>query len=240
MFKFEGKIRYSETDEKGCLTVPRLIDYFQDCSSFQSESVGLSREYFEERHIAWVLSFWQVVIKRRPKHTERVSIGTFPYEFKSFMGMRNFFMEDEAGGMVACANSIWSLLDMQSGRPVKPSEEILKYYPLEERLPMEYADRKVRIPEGGNTLEPFRVKREDLDSNYHMNNARYIAAAMNYIPGNLEVIEFRAEYKKQAYLGDCIYPYIVSIEGGLAISLRDAEGAAYVNMYVFTTPGGEV
>ena len=36
MYTFDSRIRYSETDEYSSLTVPALIDYFQDCSSFQS------------------------------------------------------------------------------------------------------------------------------------------------------------------------------------------------------------
>ena len=231
MFKFESKVRYSEVDETGHLGVSRIIDYFQDCSNLQSDSLGVGREYLEERHLAWVLSFWQVVIHRRPKQGEQIFAGTFPYEFKGFMGMRNFLLEDSAGERIVSANSIWTLLDMQTGRPVKAGPEIVGQYPVEERLPMDYAGRKVAIPEEGVTLAPFKVGREHIDTNHHMNNAKYVAVAMNYVPYHFEVKELRIEYKKQAYPGDEIYPFVASIEGGLAISLRDAEGNPYVNMH---------
>ena len=97
---------------------------------------------------------------------------------------------------------------------------------------MDYAGRKVVIPEEGVTLVPFKVGREHIDTNHHMNNAKYVAVAMNYVPYPFEVKELRIEYKKQAYLGDEIYPFVASIEGGLAISLRDAEGNPYVNMHL--------
>ena len=41
-------------------------------------------------------------------------------------------------------------------------------------------------------------------------------------------------------MGDNIYPFVASIEGGLAISLRDMDGNPYVNMHIYTIPGGEV
>ena len=63
----------------------------------QSDTLGVGREYLEEKHLAWVLSFWQIVIERRPGQNEQVKTGTFPYEFKGFMGMRNFLMEDTEG-----------------------------------------------------------------------------------------------------------------------------------------------
>ncbi len=234
MFKFESKIRYSEVDETGLLAVPKIVDYFQDCSNFQSDSLGVGRDFLEKKHLAWVLSFWQIVIERRPKQGENIRIGTFPYEFRGFMGMRNFLLEDMQGNRIVSANSIWTLLDMETGRPVKAGKEIVSQYTLEERLPIEYASRKVLIPEEGTVFEPVKIGRERLDTNHHMNNAQYISMAMDYIPCHLEVKEVRIEYKKQAYPGDEIYPFVSSIDGGLAISLRDRTGQPYVNMHIFT------
>ena len=240
MYKFDSKIRYSELDEKGYLAVSKIIDYFQDCSNMQSDSLGVGREYLEEKQLAWVLSFWQIVIDRRPKQNEPVRVGTFPYDFKGFMGMRNFLFEDADGTRIISANSIWTLLDMKTGRPVRATEDITSHYSLEEKLPMEYADRKVLIPSVGDILVPVKVTREYIDTNHHMNNAKYIAVAMNYVPSHLDVKELRIEYKKQAFLGDELYPFVASIEGGLAISLRDADGNPFVNMHILTIPGGEV
>lgn len=239
MYIFESKIRYSELDEKGYLAVPGIIDYFQDCSNMQSDSLGVGREYLDEKQLAWVLSFWQIVIERRPGQNEAIKVGTFPYEFKNFMGMRNFLMEDIDGRRIVSANSIWTLLDMQTGRPVKATEEITCHYDLEDRLPMEYASRKVAVPEAGEKLAPIKVTREYIDTNHHMNNAKYITVAMNYVPCLLEVREIRVEYKKQAFLGDDIYPFVASIEGGLAVSLQDADGSPFVNMHILTVPGGK-
>ena len=39
-YSFTSRIRYSEIGEDGCLTLPGLINYFQDCSTFQSEAIG--------------------------------------------------------------------------------------------------------------------------------------------------------------------------------------------------------
>lgn len=39
MYSFKSKIRYSETDSRGRLSLEALLDYFQDCSAFQSEAL---------------------------------------------------------------------------------------------------------------------------------------------------------------------------------------------------------
>ena len=97
MYTFESRIRYSETDSRGKLTMASLINYFQDCSTFHSEDLHLGVEYLKKEHLVWVLSSWQIVVERYPWLGEKVVIGTLPYEVKGFLGYRNFAMLDEKG-----------------------------------------------------------------------------------------------------------------------------------------------
>ena len=55
MYTFDSRIRYSEIDADGKLSMAALINYFQDCSTFQSEELGVGIEYLAKRHLAWVL-----------------------------------------------------------------------------------------------------------------------------------------------------------------------------------------
>ena len=234
MYTFNSLIRYSELDETGFLSIPNFINYFQDCSCFQSESLGVGRTALEAKNIAWVLNFWQVVIDRRPVQGEKVEIGTFPTDFKGFFGTRNFFMKDEKDAYLAMANSTWTLLDMKTGRPVKAGDEITTKYQLEAPLPMEQASRKVTMPSEMETFVPIKVQKEHIDTNHHMNNAQYAVVAMNYVPADAQIKELRIEYKKQAYAGDMIYPFVAKIEGGYAVSLRDEGGNIYTNLHILT------
>ena len=105
-YSFTSRIRYSEIGEDGNLTLPGLINYFQDCSTFQSEAIGEGVAELKKRGCAWVLSAWQIHVHRYPSLGEAVKITTWASGFKGFLGMRNFTMETEDGEMLACANSI--------------------------------------------------------------------------------------------------------------------------------------
>ena len=100
MYTFQSKVRYSELDAEKKLSIAAIVDYFQDCSTFQSEALGVGIEYLESVEMLWVMSYWQIVIDRYPHLCENITIGTFPYEFKGFLGFRNFFIEDEAGNRI--------------------------------------------------------------------------------------------------------------------------------------------
>ncbi|MCR5754396.1 MAG: acyl-[acyl-carrier-protein] thioesterase [Acetatifactor sp.] len=227
MYTFNSRIRYSETDCDGKLTMASLLNYFQDCSTFQSEDLGLGFEYCRKENLVWVLSSWQIVVDRYPDLGEEVVIGTLPYEFKAFLGSRNFAMMTKDGERIAVANTLWSLLNAETGKPAVPTKEILDGFRLEEKLPMEYAPRKIKIPEGGFPADPIVVKKYHLDTNHHVNNGQYVDIAMEFLPENFVIGQLRAEYKMQAFLNDIFYPYVVLDPDKCIVSLADEEGKPY-------------
>lgn len=224
MYTFESRIRYSETDKTGHLKLESLLDYFQDCSTFQSEDIGLGLGYCRDHHVVWVMSSWQIVVKRYPLMGEKVTIGTWPYEFKGFVGYRNFCMMDEQGKEIACANTIWGLLDTDTGKPTKPSEEMLEGYKPEPRLEMEYAPRRIKVPQDSVLGEPVHIKNYHLDTNQHVNNGQFIRIAMDSLEQSFAIAQLRAEYKKQVLLGDILTPHLSRTEEGKhVIVLENAE-----------------
>jgi len=227
MFSFESDVRYSELDCEGKLSLDKLLDYFQDCSSLHSESLSVGIDYLNSQKKAWVLSSWQVVINRYPVHKERVSIGTWPYAFKSFFGYRNFTLKDMTGEMMAYANSIWILLDLNTMKPVKVLPEMVEAYGLEPELPMETESRKIVVPKDMKEERPFEIKKYHIDTNRHVNNAKYILFAQEYLPAGFEISQMRAEYRKAAVYGDEIYPFVAEHDKKVTVVLADKDKKPY-------------
>ena len=141
-YSFKGRVRYSEIGEDGCLTLPGIQNYYQDCCTFQSEEIGQGMEVLEERQRAWVLSSWQIVVNRYPGLGETIVASTAPYGFKGFLGMRNFTLKTEDGELLSYANSIWTNIDTETGLPARLTDEefavmkqhsVFGYHMLQER-----------------------------------------------------------------------------------------------------------
>ena len=214
MYSFESRIRYSETGADGSLTPEKLIDYFQDCSTFQSEDTGIGVGPLRERGLAWIIVYWRVEILRMPVLGEMVRTCTLPYSMKGSVGLRNFYMETCGGERLANANSVWTLVNTETMHPVRIPEEILKGYPLEERLDMQYDSRKIRIPDlPGIQMDPVQVREYHLDTNRHMNNGQYVRIAAGFLPPESTVRVLRIEYRQQAVLGDIILPVVYGSGG---------------------------
>ena len=97
MYQFESRVRYSETDEQGQLSLTGILNYFQDCSTFQSEDLGMGIQYLKDQDRAWWLTSWQIVIDRYPALGEKIRVSTWPYDFKGIYGYRNFAISDGKG-----------------------------------------------------------------------------------------------------------------------------------------------
>ena len=226
-YEFDGRVRYSEIDHRGTMTLPALINYFQDASTFQSEAIGLGMDRLKHDKKAWVLSYWQVIVDRYPKLGEKITTGTFATEFKGLYGNRNFYMKDESGEMIARANSIWVFMDLEKGRPARPTAEHIEPYGTCEPLDMPYEGRKIALPEHAEEEEPFPVRKYHIDTNEHVNNCQYVQMALEMVSGDIQVRQLRVDYKKSAVLGDMIYPRVTAEQERTVVELCDADGKPY-------------
>lgn len=226
-YSFNSRVRYSETGEDGRLTLPGVLNYFQDCSTFHAESIGLGGNVLKNRDRAWVLSSWQVVVEEYPVLGTEIRIRTAPYAFKGFMGMRNFVMETTDGKKLAWANTYWTYLTISTGIPTRLTSVDTDSYVLSEKLEMDYAPRKIKLPEDMISQEAFVVQKHHLDTNHHVNNCQYVQMAMDYLPENFKIHQMRAEYKQQARLNDVICPARAVDENKTTVLLNDQKGEPY-------------
>ena len=147
MYTHDRRVTYSEISMKGFADIAQIAEYFQDCSVFQSEVLGMGLTYMNEHHLAWLLASWQIDVDTYPEMGCKVSVSTWPYKFDAAFGYRNFMLQDENGRRLAVANSQWILVDMENGHVVRIAPEIAAHYPMEEKADMSYAPRKIAFRE---------------------------------------------------------------------------------------------
>lgn len=227
MYTFNSRVRYSEIEESGKISLDAIINYLQDCTTFHSEDVGRGILCLKKEHKVWVLSSWQIIIEKYPVFGQNIIIGTQPYDFKGMLGYRNFVIMDEEKKPMIKANSIWCLLNTDTGKPIRICEEDVSCYGTGKKLDMEYANRKITIPDGGTRMPSFFVRPHQIDTNHHVNNGEYVLMAQEYLPKGCVIKQVRAEYRHQAVLGDKIIPTVIPREEGYVVVFGSEEGSAY-------------
>lgn len=231
MYSYETRVGYSTTDSDLKMTVPAILSCFQDVAIFEAENGKISLDYLSRHHIAWLLGAWQVVVLRRPRINEQVTVATAPYDFKGFLGYRNSTMTAADGEMLIKAASIWTLIDTDARHPSRLTGEMINGYEFAEKLEMNYAPRKISLIGEGREEEAFRIRRCQIDSNGHVNNVEYVKLAMELLPESggkcAEIKELRVEYKRAAHDDDLVIPVVYTHENKMQVELDNTDHEAY-------------
>ncbi len=227
MYKIENRVRYSECGRDNKLKISAIINYFQDCTTENSEQLGVGFEYLTEKKRAWILNAWQVFITRRPEVGEKIEVSTWATGFKGVFGPRDFCLKTVAGEELASAHSLWVYVDTQTGRPMKPTDEEIEVYEVGEPLPIETVSRKIHLPEDMQAVDTFSVHKYHIDTNNHVNNAKYIELACEALPEEFSVTGLRVEYKKAAVYGDKMILKSRKKENSIFTALYDTEDTIY-------------
>lgn len=205
-FTFNSPVFYRSIRPDASLTMPGLMYYIQEASLQHSRSVGFTMDYFMENRRAWVVTHWQVEVNRMPRWGESVSVVTWPSQFRGFMARRCFSVRNKEGEILAKANSCWVYSDLKEHKVIPMTDA-----PTEAYLPImpEEMDYDFKLPSNCDVAVSHRnyvVRPDDIDTNFHVNNCRYVEWAFNDMPDDLLLYKtpkrMNIIYKKECKLGD--------------------------------------
>lgn len=243
MYTIESRIRYSECDGNGVLSLLGLINYLQDATTFHSEDIGRGVGYMVARGQAWLIAAWQIEIGRLPRFCERIRVNTWCHTMTHTLASRNFVLRDEAGTPLVRADSLWFVYDSVAGRAIRIPDDQLVF--LSDEAPLDLPPTKRRLPVTGDyaCAPAVTVGELHLDSNRHVNNAQYLGMAVDAIvalQGDQEAATTDAirricvQYKRQAHLGDVIVPRVHEAAGVCTVDLAAEEGDSYAVVRIET------
>lgn len=230
MYELKTKVFYSDIAEDGLAHPHQLMDYLQNCSVLDSESIGKGALKLHETGFAWIVSSWNIEIDRYPEFIEELTIRTWPYAFDRLYGHRNFDILDSQGIEIVRADSLWVMINIEKEMPKKLTKEDIEGYIIGERIDMAPMERKLPMIDAGDKLEPFRIRRMDIDTNSHVNNARYIAMAEEYLPKDRLPKTVKVMYRRAAKFGNKIFPVVKKQEEKLMVDLCDSEYKPFVSV----------
>ena len=220
MYSLKYKVTTSTCDSEGRLKLYSALQMMQDCSEMWIDSEPGVKKYFTEQDMAQLLATRQVEIIRVPEYKEELTVTSTVYDVKPMFGFRNTFIYDAEGKPCYKTWSMGAFVDKSTGKLKRIDDNTIASMALEPQLEMNYKDRRIKLPkEGGETREPIKVLRADIDYNKHVNNANYVRMAMELLPQDFEVRGLRVEYRVAAKLGDTLVPTIYQAEGTFTVSL---------------------
>lgn len=230
MYSFDGRVRYSECNEDGRLSLVSMMNYLQDCSTFHSEATEVGLDWLKEQGLGWILGSWLIEIDELPRFAEKIRTNTWCYSLKGLHAQRCFSIEDSTGRPVVRADSQWFLFDRNAGKVCRIPDSQRVYLSDEPRQDLPAMERKIKVDGEGRQASPIQVSEQHLDTNRHVNNAQYVMFALDAIAelGHpLDVHRIAVQYRTMAWLGNKIVPLVHVCEAGYTVELTNGEGATY-------------
>lgn len=221
MFSLNYKVTTSNCNRGGGLKLYSALQMMQDCSEMWIDSEPEVKAYFRDHHMAQLLASRQVEILRVPHYKEDLTVTTSVFGMESVFGFRNTVILDSKGKPCYLTWSTGAFVDKVSGKLAKVPEEIIAAMRLEDKVRMEYKNRRIILPKIVPEIHAgIKVMRNDIDYNQHTNNANYVRMALELLPENFVVRSMRVEYKIPAKLGNVLVPEVINAGNVIYVVLK--------------------
>lgn len=171
-------VPFYHSDLKGDMAASAILNVALQVSGEQSAHLGRSEEWvMENYHYSWIVTEYEIDIKRLPKFLEEIVIETEAINYNKFFCYRDFRYKSKEGELLVNIHSTWVLMDSVSRKAGRVEEEIVKPYESEKI-------NKIKRGHVFSKLENAKVKKyqirySDIDLNMHVNNSKYYEWAIN-------------------------------------------------------------
>lgn len=201
-------INYYDVDYKKRALISSILNFFSDLALYQSEVLNIGFDYLQENNLMWVISKYNVNIKRHPMYGETITIKTKPLAFRKFYAFRTFEVLDSNNETIITADSLWMLLDSNKRKPVTINEYLTDTYKVANSLKNSIKFDKISDITTVDCEKKFNVRYSDIDTNQHVNNVKYYSWAIESVPTDIvlsyTLCNVKIFYKKETTYGESI------------------------------------
>lgn len=203
----ETRVMPSMCDENSLMSIPAILDLFQDVAGIHAGSVGIGALDLEERGLFWIVSKIRLRIARRPFVDEMLDAVTWIQPADRATCERDWSISRD-GETLAYVRSVWAALRRDNGRPAHMAD----FYPDSDftiappdNEPFTRLSRKF---EGAEPLGEYKIRSIDIDRGGHMNNVNYARAMLGCFTcaelAEMDIHELDMQFLQQCYEGETI------------------------------------
>ena len=191
-----------------------LLEILENVGSYHSDKVGYGALNIEKTKLTWILLEWKLKVIKRPIYGQTLTINTWGRNMEKFFTYRDYEIYDENNNLCVIATSKWALIDIETGKIARMTDDVInRYQPEEKNVFSSEKIEKINMPDNFDTTMKYIVKRRDIDLNFHMHNLYYLDLAYEALPEDVyenenEFNNIRITYKREIKYGStvkCMY-----------------------------------
>lgn len=200
--KFEFGLENINSEKK--ITNKALLQFLENCATKHADSIQDGVVDIIDSGITWVLIEWNLRVLDRPRYGDTLEIHTWIRNITKLYTFREFEIYVE-GKLMAIASAKWLLVDINTLKPVKITDELVaKYQP--ELNKNAFGDEefpKIVEQDAYEQEIDYYIRKSDIDINNHVHNLNYLDMAYEVLDIK-QVNNVRILYKKEIKYNDKI------------------------------------
>ena len=215
----EYRVHYYYTDYNNILKPAYAGRYMQETAWSALKNWGPSPKYLQQRNLAFILTKMSFRYYMEIREDDMIKVETWANPAKTIIFPRHYRIY--RGGEIAIeATSEWVLLDTKEKNIMRPDDykEVLTAYDDEE--PAFTVQKRIKMPAAMDIVTQYTVGYSDIDTNLHMNNARYIDLICDNLYSGGEAISPALKKRIMAldinYIGEARFGETIEINKGAA------------------------
>lgn len=225
IFEEKYRITIEDTGKENKVTNKGYLGILEDVACYHAASLGQGPIEVTSNGFAWILLNWHLKVIRRCSFGEKITIRTWPRLFDKLVSYRDFEVVDEKGKLVALGSSKWFVMNLETRRPLRLTEEYTGVYmPITEKASFESDLEKLNEPTEFISKIDYLITRRDIDSNGHMHNINYLDLAYEALPKDVydsnDFSEVIIEYKKEIMYNDNVECFYSNVDGKHVVTIK--------------------
>ena len=185
-YRKEHTLKIHEVTCFGDLKLLGLFNILQEVASEHANLLGIGYQACCDAGVAWVAASYRVDIRRLPKIEEKVFIETWIMDSLAVTSQRCYRIKDRQGNILIEGLTNWALIDVKTLRPVAISKSLNIDVNEIDGEKLMFSGEKIRLlpPEKVDFESHFISRFDEMDTNFHINNAIYPTWAAESLPAD--------------------------------------------------------
>jgi len=206
MYEKNYTVTSYESNNKLQLKLNCLFQWFTEISWEHAKILGVGFEEMNNSKVFWVLIGVKVKINKLPKWQDKVTLQTAPTGINGLYFSREFILIDEDKNVLVEADSKWLIIDKNTLRTIKPTEDEYKNLKIKSKnLDIEF--KRMHLQTGLTNIYKETVQYTDIDLHNHVNNAVYVRWIENILNNSSyflksKIIIFSIQFLKEVMQND--------------------------------------
>ena len=209
IFEHDFEMGIKDVGKDGLLENRAILEMLEDIGAYHSDLAGYGINDIPEKKIVWILLGWKLKVIKRPKYGQTIHIKTWGRDMLKAFTYRDFELYDSEKNLCAIATSKWTLINTDTNRVTRITDEIAGSYKVEDKKVFNDEPMgKIQVPTTFSNIVDYKVNRRDIDINGHMHNLYYLDLAIEALPEELYKNVFynnvEIQYKKEIKMGEVV------------------------------------